>query len=57
MIDLLSHLPDVRGTYQIAASLAQYTWFGVGGPADILFCPIDEDDLATFLEAALLTFL
>ena len=49
MIDLLSHLPEVRGTYQTAASLAQYTWFGVGGPADILFCPRDEDDLATFL--------
>ena len=49
MIDLLSRLPEVRGTYQTDASLAQYTWFGVGGPADILFCPLDEDDLTTFL--------
>ena len=49
MTDLLSRLPQVRGTYQPSAALAQHTWFGVGGPADILFCPIDEDDLATFL--------
>ena len=28
-----------------AAKLAQHTWFGVGGPADILFCPLDENDL------------
>ena len=49
MTDLLSRLPQVRGTYQPAAKLAQHTWFGVGGPADILFCPLDENDLATFL--------
>ena len=49
MTDLLSRLPQVRGTYQPAAEMAQHTWFGVGGPADILFCPLDENDLATFL--------
>ena len=49
MNDLLSRLPEVRGTYQTAASLAKHTWFGVGGPADILFCPLDEDDLTAFL--------
>ena len=49
MRGLLSRLPQVRGTYQPAAKLAQHTWFGVGGPADILFCPLDESDLATFL--------
>ena len=49
MSGLLSRLPEVRGTYQTAAKLAQHTWFGVGGPADILFCPLDENDLATFL--------
>ena len=49
MTDLLSRLPEVRGTYQSSAKLAQHTWFGVGGPADILFCPLDENDLATFL--------
>ena len=50
MTSLLSRLPKVRGTYQPSAGLAQHTWFGVGGPADILFCPLNEDDLTTFLE-------
>ena len=45
MTDPLSRLPKVRGTYQPAAELAKHTWFGVGGPADILFCPLDENDL------------
>ena len=49
MTNLLSSLPQVRGTYQPAVKLAQHTWFGVGGPADILFCPLDERDLVTFL--------
>ena len=49
MTKLLSRLPQVRGTYQPSAKLAQHTWFGVGGPADILFCPLDENDLSTFL--------
>ena len=51
MTDLLSRLPTVRGDYNSSAALAQHTWFGVGGPADILFCPCDTDDLAAFLEA------
>nr|WP_215906582.1 UDP-N-acetylmuramate dehydrogenase [Phenylobacterium glaciei] len=29
--------------------LAPFTWFRVGGPADLLFLPQDEDDLADFL--------
>ena len=29
-----------------------FTWFRVGGPADVLFLPADEDDLATFLRRA-----
>jgi len=49
MTDLLSRLPEVRGSYQPGAALAQHTWFGVGGPADVLFAPLDEDDLAQFL--------
>ena len=49
MTDLLSRLPHVRGAYHPAARLAQHTWFGVGGPADVLYCPLDEDDLAAFL--------
>ena len=49
MTDLLSRLPYVRGAYHPATRLAQHTWFGVGGPADVLYCPLDEDDLAAFL--------
>jgi len=46
---LLDRLPAVRGTYREAASLARLTWFGVGGPAEVLFQPADEADLAAFL--------
>ncbi|MEO1101777.1 MAG: FAD-binding protein, partial [Pseudomonadota bacterium] len=42
-------LPDVRGKLSFEAPLAPYTWFRVGGPADALFLPADEDDLASFL--------
>jgi UDP-N-acetylmuramate dehydrogenase len=33
------------------AALAPFTWFRVGGPADLLFIPEDEDDLSAFLKA------
>ncbi len=42
-------LPPVRGKLIEGAPLAPYTWFRVGGPADILFLPEDEDDLSAFL--------
>jgi len=44
-------LPDVRGRLRRDASLADITWFRVGGPAGALFTPADEDDLASFLKA------
>mgnify|MGYP006275299435 CR=1 FL=1 len=44
-------LPDVRGKLIVNAPLAPYTWFRVGGPADALFLPADEDDLSAFLAA------
>ncbi len=44
-------LPPVRGRIQLDAPLAPYTWLRVGGPADALFLPSDEADLASFLEA------
>ena len=46
---LRDRLPDIRGTYAEAAPMARHTWFGVGGPADMIFCPRDADDLAGFL--------
>ena len=44
-------LPPVRGKLLRDAPLAPYTWFRVGGAADALFLPADEDDLADFLKA------
>lgn len=51
MGDWRDHLPDVRGKLLFDQPLAPYTWFRVGGPADVLFLPKDEDDLADFLKA------
>jgi UDP-N-acetylmuramate dehydrogenase len=47
----MSELPPVRGQLLRGESLAPFTWFRVGGPADVLFLPADEDDLAQFLAA------
>jgi UDP-N-acetylmuramate dehydrogenase len=47
---LLKRLPqDVRGKLLPNEPLADQTWFRVGGPAEVLFKPADEDDLAAFL--------
>lgn len=47
--DLKSAMPDLRGRLLANESLSPLTWFRVGGPAQILFTPADEDDLAYFL--------
>ncbi len=47
--DLRAAAPDLRGRLLANASLAEVTWFRVGGPAEVLFSPADEDDLAYFL--------
>ncbi len=47
--ELIGILPEVRGKYLENVKLAKYTWFGVGGPAEVLFLPADADDLRTFL--------
>lgn len=44
-------LPAVRGRLTYGVSLASVTWFGVGGPADVVFKPADLADLAAFLAA------
>jgi UDP-N-acetylmuramate dehydrogenase len=44
-------LPSVRGTLTQNRPLADLTWLRVGGPADWLFQPADEADLAAFLHA------
>ncbi|MEP0943707.1 MAG: UDP-N-acetylmuramate dehydrogenase [Rhizobiaceae bacterium] len=40
---------NIRGRITPDAPMAKITWFQVGGPADILFSPADEDDLGLFL--------
>ncbi|MDR3513677.1 MAG: UDP-N-acetylmuramate dehydrogenase [Caulobacteraceae bacterium] len=42
-------LPPARGKLMFDEALAPFTWLRVGGPADALFLPEDEDDLAAFL--------
>jgi UDP-N-acetylmuramate dehydrogenase len=44
-------LPPLRGRVQANAPLAPFTWFRVGGPAEVLVRPADEIDLAGFLHA------
>ncbi|HXV00566.1 MAG TPA: UDP-N-acetylmuramate dehydrogenase [Caulobacteraceae bacterium] len=44
-------LPPVRGKLLVDEALAPFTWFRVGGPAEVLFLPADEEDLAGFLAA------
>jgi UDP-N-acetylmuramate dehydrogenase len=44
-------LPATRGKLLRDEPLGPFTWLRVGGPADLLFLPQDEDDLAAFLTA------
>ena len=48
--ELKAAMPGLRGRLLANQSLAELTWFRVGGPAQVLFTPTDEDDLAYFLE-------
>ena len=47
--DLKRQMPDLRGRLMANQPLAELTWFRVGGPAQVLFVPEDEADLAYFL--------
>jgi UDP-N-acetylmuramate dehydrogenase len=51
IIELKAAMPDLRGRLLANESLAPLTWFRVGGPAQVLFTPADEDDLAYFLKS------
>src|SRR5207248_8909837 len=48
--DLKTAMPELRGRLLANQSLAELTWFRVGGPAQVLFTPANEDDLAYFLK-------
>ena len=47
--ELASGLPQLRGRLSSGVVLADYTWFRVGGPAEVLYTPADEADLAYFM--------
>jgi UDP-N-acetylmuramate dehydrogenase len=47
---LKAAMPSLRGRLLANQSLAELTWFRVGGPTQVLFTPVDEDDLAYFLQ-------
>ena len=47
--ELTAAAPKLRGRLLANQSLAEITWFRVGGPAQVLFTPADEEDLAYFL--------
>ena len=44
--DLKAKMPALRGRLLANQSLAELTWFRVGGPAQVLFMPEDEQDLS-----------
>ncbi|MEM6463469.1 MAG: UDP-N-acetylmuramate dehydrogenase [Pseudomonadota bacterium] len=50
----LGDMPDLfeglRGRVTENAAMDSVTWFRVGGPADIMFQPADEDDLSALLK-------
>jgi UDP-N-acetylmuramate dehydrogenase len=41
-----AQMPDLRGRLLANQPVAELTWFRVGGPAQVLFIPEDEGDLA-----------
>jgi UDP-N-acetylmuramate dehydrogenase len=47
--ELSGRLPELRGRLKAHQPLADLTWFRVGGPAQMLYTPADEADLAYFL--------
>jgi UDP-N-acetylmuramate dehydrogenase len=46
---LRAKMPALRGRLLANQSLAELTWFRVGGPAQVLFMPEDEKDLSHLL--------
>ena len=46
---LVASLPKLRGRLKAETPLKDLTWFRAGGPAEVLYSPADEADLAYFL--------
>src|SRR5579863_1324439 len=49
--EVKARAPKLRGRLSANAPIAEATWFRVGGPAEALFSPADEEDLAYLLAA------
>ena len=47
---ILDLLPQVRGRYIEHEPMKKHTWFGVGGPAEVMYLPKDSKDLSYFME-------
>src|SRR5271167_3142139 len=47
----IAALAQLRGRLIANAQIGRQTWFGVGGPAELLYRPADCEDLCTFLAA------
>jgi UDP-N-acetylmuramate dehydrogenase len=47
---LVASLPKLRGKLKADAPLRDFTWFRAGGPAEVLYSPADEADLAYFMK-------
>jgi UDP-N-acetylmuramate dehydrogenase len=48
-LELRAEIPGLRGSLASHAPMAGLSWFRTGGPAQVLFEPADEIDLAYFL--------
>ncbi|PVE25340.1 UDP-N-acetylenolpyruvoylglucosamine reductase [Microvirga sp. KLBC 81] len=48
--ELRAAMPELRGKLDANAPTAPLSWFRTGGPAQVLFSPVDTDDLAYFLQ-------
>ena len=49
--EVRARAPKLRGRLVADVAVAEATWFRVGGSAEVLFSPADEDDLAYVLSA------
>ena len=50
LADWIDRLPAVRGRIMRDSAMAPFTWFRVGGPADVIYLPEDAADLCEFLK-------
>ena len=51
LAELGDRLSGLRGRLTTNADMEKYTWFRAGGAAEVLYQPVDEQDLAAFMKA------